>query len=346
VLSALAFQDLNTNHVGSARSVLRSMHELEFTFNWFYADDRDIAMFSSGRLPVRAPGVDLGLPTIGTGEYDWRGVLPRAGHVQGINPSAGAIVNWNNKPGRGFMSADDQWNYGPVQRVQLLSDAIAERQRHSLATAVAAMNRAATQDLRAARVLPAIAGVLATGPAPSPRAGRMLELLLAWRTSGSSRLDRDLDGRIDDPGAAILDAAWPKLADAVMTPVLGPLVPRLAAIVPRDDPANPGGSAYYGAWYSYIEKDLRAVVGGSVRGPNATRFCGAGDLAACRTSLWAALDAVGDELAAVQGPDPAMWRANATRERIRFAGFLSDTMRWSNRPTFQQVMTFRAHRRR
>ena len=52
------------------------MNGVEFSFNWFYADDRDIAMFSSGRLPIRAPAPTRRFPTIGTGEYDWRG-LPR-----------------------------------------------------------------------------------------------------------------------------------------------------------------------------------------------------------------------------------------------------------------------------
>jgi acyl-homoserine lactone acylase PvdQ len=346
LLSALAFQDLNTNRVTSARSFLRSMHQLEFVFNWFYADDRDIAMFSSGRIPVRAPGVELGLPTIGNGDYEWRGFVPFAQHPQAVNPPSGTIVNWNNKPGGGFASADDNWSYGSVQRVDLLSAAVAGRSRHTVATAVAAMNKAATQDLRAVRVLPVLEQALARGSAPSARAARMLELLRAWRESGGSRLDRDLDGKIDDPGAAILDAAWPRLTDAVMRPVLGPLVDRLARLLPRDDPANSGGSAYYGGWYGYLDKDLRTLLGAPVTGPFATRFCGAGDVAACSQSLWAALDEAGSELAAAQGPDPAAWRADATGERIRFAGFLSETMRWSNRPTFQQVMSFRAHRPR
>ena len=43
-----------------------------FTFNVGYADDRDIAMYSAGRLPVRDTRVDPRLPTKGTGEYEWQ----------------------------------------------------------------------------------------------------------------------------------------------------------------------------------------------------------------------------------------------------------------------------------
>jgi hypothetical protein len=75
-----------------------------------------------------------------------------------------------------------------------------------------------------------------------------------------------------------------------------------------------------------------------------TKYCGNGDLNACSAALWQSLDAAGNVLAAVQGPDPSAWRADATEERIRFSGFIPDTMRWTNRPTFQQVVVFRSHR--
>ena len=61
------------------------------------------------------------------------------------------------------------------------------------------------------RVWPVIRAVLQTGPAPSARAEAAAALLDGWRGAGSSRLDRELDGKIDDPGAAVMDAAWPRL---------------------------------------------------------------------------------------------------------------------------------------
>ena len=194
-------------------------------------------------------------------------------------------------------------------------------------------------------MLPQIAGVLQTGAAPTPRAQQMLDLVLGWAVRGSSRIDRDLDGRIDDPGAAIMDAVWPKAAVAALAPVLGPLTDRLAQLMEIDDAPGPGGSAYIDGWYGYVDKDLRSLLGRPVAAPFRTKFCGGGDLAACRAALWAAVEQAGADLAAAQGPDPAAWRADATKERIRFApGILTDSMRWANRPTFQQVLTFTGHR--
>jgi hypothetical protein len=229
----------------------------------------------------------------------------------------------------------------------LLRAAVAGHKKHTLATLTGAMNKAATQDLRVVRVWPIIKTVLQTGSAPSARAEAAAGLLDMWRLNGSSRLDRDLDGKVDDPGAAVMDAAWPRLADAVMSPVLGPLVLRLAALQGRSDDAGPGGSSYISGWYGYVEKDLRSLLERDVRGPFSRRYCGAGVLATCRDALWGALDAAAAELEATQGPAPSSWRADATGERIRFtSGVLPDTMRWSNRPTFQQLMSFSSHRPR
>ena len=72
---------------------------------------------------------------------------------------------------------------------------------------------------------------------------------------------------------------------------------------------------------------------------------GAGDAARCAASLWSALDTATGQLEATQGPDASAWHADATAERISFApGILARTMRGSNKPTFQQAVTFRSHR--
>jgi hypothetical protein len=144
-----------------------------------------------------------------------------------------------------------------------------------------------------------------------------------------------------------MDAAWPRIARAVMSPVLGPLVPELETLQPLDDPANNQGSAYDSGWYGYVDKDLRSLLGQNVAGRFDEHYCGDGVLAACRASLWTAIDQAGAALQSAQGLDPAAWRADAQPERIAFSGgLLPDRMRWTNRPTFQQVISFATHRPR
>jgi hypothetical protein len=209
------------------------------------------------------------------------------------------------------------------------------------------VNLAATTDLRSVRLVPLLAEAMRRTAAPTPRAAAALQALEDWRNAGSSRLDADLDGWLDHPGAAVIDAAWSRLADAALGPFLGPLVDQLGAVVSRDQPFNAGGSSFYEGWWSYIDKDLRTLLGKPVRGPYMTRFCGAGDPVACSRALWSALDAAAAELEAEQGAVPAAWRVSALPERIRFApGLLTETMRGTNRPTFQQAITFAGHRPR
>ncbi len=213
------FLDMSMNRVRSAKDFVRAASTMELTFNWVYADDRSIAEFTSGRLPIRPATVDPGLPTKGTGEYEWQGFEPASAHAQAINPAGGVILTWNNKPARGYAGADDEWTWGPVQRVDLLWAGVQRRQKHTLATVVGAMNGAATQDLRLMRVWPSVRDVLgrATG---TPRAAAAVAQLDAWYAAGGSRLDANLDGKVDAPGAAVLDAAWGPIANAVLAPVL------------------------------------------------------------------------------------------------------------------------------
>jgi acyl-homoserine lactone acylase PvdQ len=349
LISAFGFAKLNDGSVHDVESFFDAANDIEMTFNWFYADKDNIAMFSSGRLPVRHPQVDLGLPTWGFGKYEWRGFLSQNEHPHGTAPADGTILNWNNKPAAGWQAADDQWSYGSVHRNELLEGAVQRVSGGgdlSLAGTVAAMNYAATQDLRIVQAFKGIEAVLGRGGAPSARAQQMLDILRDWRNQGGSRLDADLNGTIDHPGAAIMDRAWTKIADAVMGPVLGPQLDDLASLVGRDNRANNQGSAYNSGWYSYVEKDLRTIAGRPVAGRFNTQFCGAGDLTACRNSLWAALEAAGSELEAASGTaDPTAWRSNATAERITFVpGILPATMRWTNRPTFQQAISYDSHR--
>jgi acyl-homoserine lactone acylase PvdQ len=346
ILFQLPFRDATLNRISGTRSFARAFGRSPFTFNVGYADDRDIAVFSAGRLPQRDPRVDPRLPTSGTGDYEWKGFLPAADHPFQVNHPSGALLNWNNKPAPRFGSSDSNWSYGSLHRVELLEAQIARREKHDLASVTAAMNAAATQDLRSVALTAKLSKLLRASEAPSARARRTLEMLEAWRAGGSSRLDRDEDGNMDAGAApAVMDAFYPRLLDAVLTPALGPQTGELKRL---EGESNTAGSGFTGGGINYVEKDLRTVLGERLAEPFATRFCGGGDLAACRSSVWAALDAAGAEIASRQGEDPEAWRSDANAERIRFApGLLQTTIRYTNRPSgIQQVISFGGHRAR
>src|SRR3954454_14169962 len=169
-LDQLPFQDLTLGRVRTPREFVRSFLRTPQTFNAFYADDRHIAEVTTGRLPLRAPDVDPGLPTNGDGNHEWRGFLAAGRHPQRIDPPSGLLVNWNNKVARGFEAADNRWSYGSSPRVDLLLRKLRGRSKQSLTSLVGAMNSAATQDVRTVDVVPALTAALRGAPAPSPRA--------------------------------------------------------------------------------------------------------------------------------------------------------------------------------
>ncbi|MGZ8667067.1 MAG: penicillin acylase family protein, partial [Solirubrobacterales bacterium] len=214
----------------------------------------------------------------------------------------------------------------------------------SLAAVTSVMNAAATQDVRAIDVVPLLRRLLNPSTAPNPQAQQMMNLMAAWTKHGGSRLARDLDGKIDDPGAAIMDTAWPKIADAFMAPKLGPQLDELNTLFSRFD-QPPAGQ--YSGWYQYFVRDVKRLLGDSVPQPFENRYCGKGSLGACRKAIWNAIAAAGAQLSTTYGTtSPSAWRADATAERISFApGLLPYTMRYTNRPSgIQQVISFDGHR--
>ena len=332
----LALSDLDSDRVHNPEEFFRAVNQFGTTFNWPYIDSRQIAYFSSGKLPIMAPGTDPGLPALGTGKYDWRGWLGLNAHPHMIAPRSDTLTNWNNKPAPGWGAASDNYYYGSVHRVQLYRGFTTGMHENN---DVSIMNRAATEDLRAIEVWPIIIRVLRGGRAPSKLAAQAADLIDRWRARGASRIDRNLDGRIDDPGAAVMDTAWDGIARAVMSPVLGPLTNALAQMIPTSSTPSfdPG-------WFGYVSKDLRTELGMKVRGPYSRRYCGRGSLKACGASLWAAIQAAALKLSASQGATPSAWYSSATAERISFIpGLIPFTMRWTNRSTFQQVIEFTGH---
>jgi acyl-homoserine lactone acylase PvdQ len=348
VLDQIFFRRLSNGQVRSPSTFFQAAAKTPQTFNSFYIDHQHVAMYTSGLLPIRPPSLDPGLPALGTGQYEWQGFLSDAKHMQGVDPRDGTMTNWNNVAARGFGAADDFFGYGSVHRVDLLNYNLGRLRgsdgKWSLPEVTSAMNAAATQDVRAIDTVPLLRRLLQGSQAPNQQSAKMLAVLVDRRTDGGSRLDRDLDGEIDHPGAAIMDTAWPRIADAFMRPVLGPQLDELNSLFSRYDQPPRGQED---GWHQYFDRDIRDLLGMSVAQPFNNNYCGGGNLGACRQAIWNQLRAAGAELTGEQGTsDPEDWRSDATAERISFTpGLLPTTMRYTNRPSgIQQVISFRGHR--
>ena len=365
--SAIGFARLaDPSYTTSPQQFQKAVSAIDYTFNWFYTDSKHIAYYCSGLLPVRAKGLDADLPHWGDPKYDDTGWVSFAAHPRAIDPEQGFLVSWNNKPAPGWSAADNDWGYGEVFRSEALSDRIQQGFRAGVkftpAELVGAMADAMTVDIRGAYVLPLVLKVL-EAKTPGPRAIRMqdvqaVQLLSAWVAAGAHRVDRARTGSYTDQAAiAIMDAWWDPVGDSVpndtsslpkevLRGTLGGLVDQLPQ--GQDDHPRIGrGSAFDDvAWYGYVTKDLRRVLGQSEQDPYSRVYCGT--LSSCQTRLWASLDAaVTALLAQEKASSVSALTYDKTRDDIKSvtAGVVGvRPIDWQNRPTFQQVVHFTAHR--
>ncbi len=223
------------------------------------------------------------------------------------------------------MHGDDE-PYGSVQRVEMFNRWPAKAQ---ITDNVGIMNRAATQDVRSP-VWPVVSRVLHTTAAPTPRDQQVVDILDDWFNRDAPRLDANTDTFYDEPGPVIMDALWRPIANAVMSPVFGSLINTLDNV--RDLDGLEGES--------YVDKDLRKLLGDPVIGPFNLSYCGLGSLPQCAASLWQAVHDTADALTTQQGQaEPGLWRGPAARAGF-VPGVLPNTFPFTNRPTFQQVLEF------
>jgi hypothetical protein len=364
--SARGFSDFNDpNKVHDAASFQRAAAKIGYTFNWLYADDRDVAYFNSGNNPVRAKGTTGQLPMSAANTWvdfdpntNMARYTPFEQHPQVINQDW--ITSWNNRQAQGYAGADSNL-YSSVYRSQMLDQEIASRLKGgaklTLPGLIDAMEEAGTTDLRGEQVLPWALKVI--GSPSDPRLKAAVATLTAWVASGAHRRDHNGDGAYDNAEAVrIMDAWWPRWLRAEFEPTLGK---KLFDAVPYQQDNSPNGdgvhhgSAYQEGWYGYASKDLRQVLGVPVKERYARTFCGGGDLATCRTalrdSLAAALAVPASQL---YSGDSTCQKANRDGDQTCFdavsfrplGGVSQPLIPWINRPTYQQAVEIRGHRPR
>ena len=179
----------------------------------------DIAMYTSGRLCRCAPkGVDSGpaRPTA-AGATSGAASSRAKAHPQGGQPARRACSNnWNNKPARGFPARRrpvratapiSAWTCStsgiaaPAQARPRVDDRGDERRRHP-GRARGGVPARAVADAQRRRPRSQRPGAADARPARG------------WRRDGGSRLDRDLDGKIDAPGRRCPGRGLGRLANA------------------------------------------------------------------------------------------------------------------------------------
>jgi acyl-homoserine lactone acylase PvdQ len=338
-------------------SFRKAVNGINFAFNWGYIDSQHIGYQLSGWYPQRAKGTSPDFPIFGTGQYDWKGFNPDLFTMKtvGLNQRPHIedqkyLVSWNNKQAPGWAAADDHWTFGPIHRQAMIVDWIrrdlAGGKKMELQQLVQAMEEPATQDIRALRVLPVVERAL--GKVKQPDLHAALAMLEKWRRSGAHRRDLNKDQVYDDNDAVVLmDAWWPKLADAVFHQALGnDAMTAIQAVHPFGEQRGNGPAApdFETGWYGQVSKDLRDMFTPKrVKGRWSRHYCGNGSKKKCRaailSSLAAALKVTPQEM--YGHGDCANTPTAYCNDLNRFttaSAVGNDPMLFQNRPTFQQTV--------
>ncbi|MCQ4161341.1 penicillin acylase family protein [Roseomonas sp. GC11] len=270
-----------------------------------------IALYLTGRTPIRRAG-DGSLPAPGwDGSHDWTGFIPFDALPHAENPPGGALANGNNRmqparvnPGANPEGAEpylgrDWYGDWRFRRIHAL---LGQRPRHR-AEEMAVIQHDAVS-LFAREMLPALRAIAR----PQGVAGVARDLLLSWE--GEMAADR--------PQPLIFNAWW-----------------RIAARM-----ALAQGGVPEGGWPATPEF-LRFVLAPDGRGAHWCRPAGETSPAmppfteggACHALVASALRQAVEELVAIQGPDPTAWRWGAAHQArfehplLRFVPLLGE---WSS----------------
>lgn len=357
--SALFFTKMNNPRFMSdgPASFRRAAKFMNFAFNWSYLDSKHIAYYLTGWYPKRARGTSPDFPILGTGRYDWKGYNPATHeadwlsidrHPHAVDPRF--LVSWNNKQAPGWAAADDQYDYGPMHRSQMIADrvraSIRGSHKASLAQLVKAMEEPATQDLRA-RLLPLLKRAI--GHPRSPQLRKALSALMSWQRAGGHRRDLNKNGSYEYTRAiTIMDAWWPLLVHAEFEPALGKhLFGQLSGMLPIGDHTRgePTAPDFFSGWWGYVSKDLRDLFGPKPKGAWTRVYCGGGSKRKCRAALRDSLRQAlkvrpgtlyGQNDACAGDPDAQCYDQN--RSVITSAVSIPPAP-FQNRPTFQQTVS-------
>lgn len=329
---------MNKTATDSLAEFSDAVSTFSMSLNSTYEGPDGIGYFHMGTYPLRSAGVDVMLPSWGTGEWEWQGTVPYEDHPKLTNPAAGFFVNWNNQPSAGWDNGDSS-HWGPTQRVGLLQRRmralLADGNKAQLSDLVDVIRTVATQDANAVLLGPKMTRLVRSLDGVP---GLVRRTVGDWIRVGGHRRDRDRDDRQDHgPAVAAWDTWYSKLVHRIFDDELAGDYSKVGYPI-ADDAPNSNGSAYYSDFSNHLWKLFRR----STRAGLARDYCDdrrTDRVESCAYQTKAALRTTVRTLVRRFGRDVAKWRWPA--DAIEFGAIGApevDPIPWQNRGTWNHAV--------
>ncbi|MHB8341645.1 MAG: penicillin acylase family protein, partial [Mycobacteriales bacterium] len=296
------------DRAGRATNVVsfgRDLAGMALGFNFSYVDTAgNIAFWHAGHYPIRPANVDPTLPIPGTGAEDWQGLETFANQPHVINPTAGFVVNWNNKPAVGWYSKvidgaeggvwGDWWEEAP------LAATVRAHLPVSFATMAQLPHYIAYLDNPALVYLPFLERALAH--TTNPQLAQMRDYLAAWNLQ---RDDVNGHGGYSTPAVVMADRFVEHLLERTLESTLGPDFGMDTGLTCANPPCHYVSVDNLSAPTYKFEDATEQAVLANLRGETRYDFLAAGG-GAQAVLVGAAEDTIA-ELTKAQGPNMADW---------------------------------------
>nr|WP_263324740.1 penicillin acylase family protein [Neobacillus sp. Marseille-Q6967] len=215
VEAMIGFYDFNRS--SNIKQFEKAAEKIPTSHNFLYADKQgNIGYWITGRNPIRAEGTDNRLPMLGDGSQEWQGIAPIESLPHAINPSQGAVANWNNKP-----SADWEFTeefFGPTHRVGFILDQLEDLNKVSWKDMEEINKKAGHIELNAYFFKSLLLERLGSMQGLSEEVKQAEALVAEW---DMYQWDNDADELYDHPGLTIFRSWFDKTKAAVFKELPG-----------------------------------------------------------------------------------------------------------------------------
>jgi len=207
----------------SRQEFAAAVREIPGNYNVTYGGrDGHIEYWHVGRRPVRRPDIDPRLPTPGTGEYDWRGMVPFEEWPHAVDPPQGYLHAWNNKPTADTRYGDtSRWGahyrtYLPISLIEGDTSISVDDLKNFNRTIAAGFGSVDLTVTDPRFFLPFMEAAVAGRDEPDLR--QMVSLLADWNGLYE---DADEDGWYDHPGVLLFRTWLPTAERSVFEDDIG-----------------------------------------------------------------------------------------------------------------------------